>query len=364
MSQLGRYIFYRALLKMKLVVHYEDEIYDFTFSQSVDILSYVNILDQRPLLNCWLEDYVTKVWIRVPRIEVLRMFLKEFPVDNLFRLRFQADSKSPNSSPHLSLTKKEINDKDVSKTEVENDPGTMWALSIADNLIEPCTRLAVAEVEVGDLVLIQQESTDMFAPRLSLHAESLLTAVRCDAEKGINPFEVMVKAEVENNKWQEVKLTRQVWMKCLLRGNPRASMFLDYVTVGFENLFMLGDKLKELHAWTDLWLRLKCFHWDLKHFDEQAQSRLENYGGEYYMSDRYFSQEELSYLLTFPTASGATARQSLQAVFTSKGSFGMVCTSHDIAPAVERIYGIRKGYETEKAFKIYFKRFTARKGTF
>lgn len=65
---------------MKLVVDYEDEIYDFTLSESVDILSFVNILDQRPLLNCWLEDYVTKVWIRVPRIEVLRMLLKEFPV--------------------------------------------------------------------------------------------------------------------------------------------------------------------------------------------------------------------------------------------------------------------------------------------
>ena len=303
---------------MKLVVDYEDEIYDFTLSESVDILNFVNILDQRPLLNCWLEDYVTKVWIRVPRIEVLRMLLKEFPVSTIFRLRFQANSKSPNSSSHVTTP-------------------------------------------IGDLVVIQQESTDMFAPRLSLHAESLLTTVRCDAEKGINPFEVMVKAEVENNKWQEVKLTRQVWMKCLLRGNPRASMFLDYVTIGFENLFMLGDKLKELHANKDLWLRLRCFHYDLKLFDEQAQSRLENYGGEYYMSDRYFSQEELIYLLTFPTASGATARHSLQAVFTSKGSFG---TSYDVAHAVERIYGIRKGIETEKAFTAYFKRFTAKKDSF
>jgi hypothetical protein len=104
---------------MKLVVDNEDEIYDFTLSESVDILSFVNILDQRPLLNCWLEDYVTKVWIRVPRIEVLRMLLKEFPVSTIFRLRFQANSKYPNSSSHVTTP-------------------------------------------IGDLVVIQQESTDMF----------------------------------------------------------------------------------------------------------------------------------------------------------------------------------------------------------
>ncbi|RYG98692.1 hypothetical protein EON65_51125 [archaeon] len=345
---------------MKLVVDYEGEIYDFTWLEGMDTVNFADILGQRIALNCWMEDHVTKVWIRVPRIEILRLIMKEVPVDISVRLRFQASSESPNTTPHLTPTKKTIDV--VTQIESEKDPGTTWALSVANNVIESFTRLPVAEIDINELVVVR-ESADMFAPRLSLSSEALLQAVRSDAEKGINPFEVTVTAEGENGGFQTVKLTRQVWMNCLLRGNSRADLFLDYIAAGFENLFILGERLKKLHSSKDLWLRLKCFHYDLKHFDEQAQSRLENYGGEYYMSNRYFSQEELTYLLNFPTASGVTARQTLQDLFTSK-SAGTICSSHDVAPAVERIFGIRKGFEKEKGFIDYFKKFVGRKITF
>eukprot|EP00597_Dinobryon_sp_UTEXLB2267_P003417 CAMPEP_0170065988 /NCGR_PEP_ID=MMETSP0019_2-20121128/5852_1 /TAXON_ID=98059 /ORGANISM="Dinobryon sp., Strain UTEXLB2267" /LENGTH=320 /DNA_ID=CAMNT_0010272961 /DNA_START=71 /DNA_END=1033 /DNA_ORIENTATION=+ len=315
----------------------------------MDNLSFIDILDQRPLLNCWLQDYDSSYWIRVPRIEILRMLLKEVPVSIIVTLRFPASNKSPNSLLHLTPTKKEKNVEDSVKT-----------LSIADNFIEPFNQFRVSDMDLDHVVVIQN-SVDVHAPRLFLHAESLLKTVQVDAEKGISPFNFIVRAEDKNSMLQEVKLTRQVWMKCLLRGNPRADMFLDYIAAGFENLFMLGDKLKELHSNTDLWLRLKCFHYDLRHFNEPAKSRLENYGGEYYMSNRYFSEEELNYLLMFPTASGATARESLQALFTSKSNIGEVCSSHDLAPAVENIYGIRKGFEKEKNFVAYFRDFAARK---
>lgn len=64
-------------------------------------------------------------------------------------------------------------------------------------------------------------------------------------------------------------------------------MFLEGVVDGFRNLFTLGVKLKELHANEDLCLRLQCFHFDLKRFGANAQNRLESYGGEYCMSNRY-----------------------------------------------------------------------------
>jgi hypothetical protein len=342
------------------VVDYEDEIFDdFTWSESVDNLIFADLLGQRTLLKCWFQDFVTSVWIRVPRIDVLRMLLKEDPMNQTFRLRFQASSSSPNSSPHLTPTKNEINVEDVSNVaDDEIYSAIAWALSIADNVIEPFTQSPVSKLDVGDLVVIQN-STDIYTTRLSIHASSLLSAIQIDAEKGISPFEVSVRAEINNSQLQEVKLTREVWMKYLLRENPHADMFLDYVTAGFENLFMLDEKLKELHSKADLWLRLKCFHYDLKRFDKQAQSRLEDHGGEYYMSNRYFTHEELNYLLTFPTASGASARQSLQALFASKGRDGHICSSHDLAPALEIIYGIRKGFEEEKLFVKYFKEFAS-----
>eukprot|EP00981_Chlorochromonas_danica_P007675 scaffold1849_cov163-Ochromonas_danica.AAC.4 len=197
--------------------------------------------------------------------------------------------------------------------------------------------------DMDDMVVIQQESDQLF-----------------DAEKGISPFDVVVTSEDQNHQRQEVKLTRQVWMKCLLRGNPKETLFMDYISARFQNVLNRDRRLIELHNNVDLWLRLKCFHYDLMHFNEEASSRLQGYGGEYYMSNRYFSSTELDFLLNFPTASGATARQSFQILFSSKGQITEVCTSHDIAPAIQKVIGIRKGFEVDKAFKEYFKKFSRR----
>lgn len=338
---------------MELTIDYEDEIYQIRWTRSLDELEFVDILtDRRPLLHCWLKDHETNVWIRIPRINVLTALLKVVPVGTVATLRFQASIVSPNTPPP---TKKEI---------APELAGEVWALSLVANVIEPFTRRPIAEIEVGELVVIQA-STDISAPRLSFHAQSLLHSIRVDAERGISPFNVVVRAEDEHAQFHEIQLTKRVWMNSLLRGNDSADAFLEYVLTGFDNLFKLGDKLKELHSNTDLWLRLKCFHYDLKRFDPEAQGRLNNYGGEYYMSNRYFSSDEVQFLLDFPTASGATARQSLQILFESKGSsMAEVCTSHDVTPAVERLYGIRKGFETEKAFKAYFKTFSKYKGTY
>eukprot|EP01031_Cornospumella_fuschlensis_P025605 gene25605-30924_t len=219
------------------------------------------------------------------------------------------------------------------------------------------SRMIPDDAQIDGMVVIR-ESTHVTAPRLCVPAGNLLQDIKYDAERGICPFDVVLKA----NEQEEVKLTKDVWINCLLRENPKADLFLEYVVDGFRNLFVLGEKLKELRSNKDLWSRLKCFHYDLMHFDK-SQGRLEDYGGEFYMSHRYFSSEDVRYLLDFPTASGASARQCLQLVFQSKSGFA-VCTSHDLAPIVEKIYGIRKGYEEEKAFQTYFKKFTNMKGTF
>eukprot|EP01039_Chlorochromonas_danica_P007180 gene7180-7946_t len=258
----------------KLIVDYEGTIYEYTWQESLNPLTFDTILGQRPLINCWLEDRTTKVWIRVPRIEVLRLLIQENGdvEDLVFKLRFQFSSKSPNTTPQLTPTKKEINIEDTPKETTTSDLESAWALSVAENIIEPFTRMTVSEMKVDEMVVIQQESGQLFGPRLCLHAESLLQSIRADAEKGINPFDVVVTAEFQNNQWQEVKLTRRVWMKCLLRGNPKETIFLDFLTAGFENVLNRDKSLKALHGNKDLWLRLKCFHYDLMHFNEEASS--------------------------------------------------------------------------------------------
>jgi len=126
---------------------------------------------------------------------------------------------------------------------------------------------------------------------------------------------------------------------------------------------MFEEKLEELQSNCDLWFRLKCFHYDLKHFDKDAQFRLDNPCGEYYMNNYYFTQKEMHYLLDFPTQCGSTVREILQSLF-AKVTNNEICTSHTIAPAIEKLYGIKKGYENEKVFKKYFKKFASTKASF
>lgn len=319
---------------MKFNVDYEGEVFEYLFVSNpwdLEQLSFSCMLGERPLIKCWVQDHVVpNEWINVPRIDVLKSLMLGVAPDQTVNLRFRSRAKSPIVSSLLSTNE--------------------YVLEDGDDL---------GELSVGDLIVVRDGS----GAKLTFHADTLLQAIQRDAENGICPFEGIFLAEDADNKRCSIQLTREVWMKYLLRGHSRCGAFLDCVTAGFENLFNLEEMIKDLHRNNDLWLRIKCFHYDLTHF-EQARSRLEGYGGEFYMSSRYFSDRELVYLLGFPTVSGGTARQALELMFATKGPMQAVCASHDLAPALERIYQIRKGYEHEKSFAAYFKKFVARKTTY
>lgn len=347
-----------------LRVNYEEEHpYEVTILiNNLCTLSFEFILKERCLLHCWILDYETNMWIRVPRIGILIVLLTEFhnKSENSISIIFRESKKSPNSSPQLTPTKKTSN----SVVEIgSNDVNCIWNLSYADNIIEPFTQMALNMVDMNEIVILQG-STDIFAPKLCVNANSLLCKIRYDAEKGISPYEVTVEAVLTDNTSAKIVLTKQVWTRCLLRSNPMSEEFLNHIIQTLGNLFIFGSKLKELHANKDLFLRLKCFHYDLKHFTTASKDRLELCGGEYYLSNRYFSEQEQSYLLNFPTSSGAIARECLEIVFKSKNLGHEVCSSHDVAPVIEKIYGIRKGFDTEKGFIQYLKQFAKNKNLY
>lgn len=94
-------------------------------------------------------------------------------------------------------------------------------------------------------------------------------------------------------------------------------------------------------------------------FDNEAQNRLESYGGEYYMSNRYFLLDERNYLFNLPTASGATAKESLAALFTSTRK----CALPTILPH-HGIRGLERGMKKKKSFLHIKRNFCKRNGTF
>ena len=66
------------------------------------------------------------------------------------------------------------------------------------------------------------------------------------------------------------------------------------------------------------------------------------------MSACYFSDEERFVLLSFPTSTGLPLKDALEEMQRTKGF--ILCSSHDLAPIIEKAFGLRKGYEKEKQF--------------
>jgi hypothetical protein len=150
----------------------------------------------------------------------------------------------------------------------------------------------------------------------------------------------------------------------LLRVNGSSGIFLDFMASSLGNVTMLDRSLLELHQKSILWNKVKVFHNDLKTFGQsvEAQKRLDADPMAFcFMSFIYFTETELEYLHSFPTSSGLTCKEYLTALIESKIGSGIknatLCTSHDLATAFAKIYGIRKEYSKDTQFKKFLKDF-------
>eukprot|EP01035_Chromulina_nebulosa_P008767 gene8767-11857_t len=100
------------------------------------------------------------------------------------------------------------------------------------------------------------------------------------------------------------------------------------------------------------------------HFGQDDKIELRLYtepDAPYFMSTAYFTHEEREVLLNFPTTSGITCEVYFKIMMERKlnelGNKAILCTSHDLAPAIAEIFGIKKGYEQEKKFRNAIKEF-------
>ena len=135
-----------------------------------------------------------------------------------------------------------------------------------------------------------------------------------------------------------------------------------------ETAMSYESELRRLHANTTLLAKLKIFINDFTTFgsSESAQRRLhEEPMAKFFFSKVYFNEDEIERLLGFPTQSGLSVSNILQAMLSSNtnsvepgGSHKYeLCASHDLAPLLLRVYGIQKGFAQEKSFKSALKKF-------
>ena len=121
-----------------------------------------------------------------------------------------------------------------------------------------------------------------------------------------------------------------------------------------------AERLKALHADSELFSRLKDFVHDLVAFKNNKRARLhllQEPTAEFYMSSAYFSPDEDQALLSFKRGDGLTLEEALQAVVARKlkhardgtASSYELCTSYDLTPVLQDHFTMSKaGNDTLK----------------
>ena len=121
--------------------------------------------------------------------------------------------------------------------------------------------------------------------------------------------------------------------------------------------------LSDLHTHDkELFTRIKILVYDLLYFssNKPSQSRLESITENHYISTIHFTESQIEFLLNFPSSTGLTFAESIQASMAKKVSDSKVyevCSSHDIAPIIMSFFCIQKGFKGEKAFKTALSKF-------
>ena len=116
-------------------------------------------------------------------------------------------------------------------------------------------------------------------------------------------------------------------------------------------------EIERLHENTGLVNKIKILIYDLLKFNSNTKSErrliaisINNPG--YYFNPSYFTEDEIEYLINFPTSSGLILKDLLDMFRKMKYEEGIteVCSSHDIAPMLYKVFEIRKGFDKDKSF--------------
>ncbi|KAJ3166209.1 hypothetical protein HDU88_003432 [Geranomyces variabilis] len=322
-------------------------------------------------LKCWLLAGSGKKsrcgWAVIPDDEMLSLLMLTWAVDAehyffAFRPRGQP---SPNTTPIFtptSATPHSHRSGGSAKSRKPVDPSELCAavaaLEIAQpqNPIDPFTQEKVGDLEASVTISDGRNTLKVDGEYLLNYVRSQIAAGKCLNEIDISANETLVK------------LTTDVWVTCLLRGNKYTPDFLALFINMCSAMKAYTNELKSLHRNADFYNRVKIFVNDLVTFgkDSEAQERLEfEPGATLYMSSVYFTAQEISYLLKFPSGTGLTLQQTLEVTMSDKTTAAQsgrsrdfhVCTSHDLAPVICDHFAIRKGFQEEKGFTTALKAF-------
>lgn len=143
----------------------------------------------------------------------------------------------------------------------------------------------------------------------------------------------------------EIQLTKDVWIKSLLRGAWKEE-FQAIWSIETEIQIERSDALQELKDTFPSFENNACvFLQDLKQFgrSSDARDRLLASNHEFFLGAPYFSSETVTAILKLPFGHN-TFHANLKDLIAKKQERGQsdeICASHDLAPLVEKAFGIR-----------------------
>ncbi len=104
----------------------------------------------------------------------------------------------------------------------------------------------------------------------------------------------------------------------------------------------------------DFMFRLKTFVYHLLRFEKYSHILLSGIQYENYISDAYFTTEEIEAMLLFES-NNLSLKNKLKQIISEKKSY--ICSSHDLAPIFIAYFEIPKNFEKEKEFIAFEKQF-------
>lgn len=306
--------------------------------------------------KCWIYHITTMTWIACTNNLILsyliEALIKENNNDSNITILVRENHNSPNRTPILYF-----DNKSVSNNSFQSE------LSIL-NKIEPFTRSLIDKID-DKSSLIEIPSNKYLGGGYLLDSDYLIDFLKSKLYMGEEFFRIGLYFEnSKNNSSEEIIFTNDIWTKYFVRCNVNSEELLIFFSEIFKTAMEYRIEIKKFHENTDLFERVKILIYDLLKFNSNNDSEkrlcsisVNNPG--YYFNPSYFTENEIEYLINFPTSSGLILKNLLDIFRKMKFEEGIteVCSSHDIAPILYKVFEIRKGFDKDKNFIKFVKKF-------
>jgi hypothetical protein len=332
-------------------------------STNLVIKNILDLFNDRNVENpkMWLFHIPTMTWIMSPNDIVLNYLIKAFieEMNNDFNitLLIRETLLSPNSTPFI-----EISDNISVSNYSLNSNNDNSEFTIGNNL-EPFSQEEIDNMDKSTLIYIPSIQYENII--FGIDSDYIINFVKSELYRGEAFFDISLN--FENNEigtFETIIFTKQIWTKIFIRDNINSEKLLDFFSMIFEKSISYEKEIKLIHKNIDLSNRLKLFINDLTKFNSNklSRTRLQDVSAiypNYYFSTFHFTEDEIEYLINFPTSSGLILKDLLDCFIADKIKEGAqeICTSHDIAPIMYKTFGISKNFDKDKTYITFAKKF-------